>query len=355
MTTPKTHSREFNTELEELREKLRDPKIRPNSALRREALQNVLSLMTQGISTSALFSDMLLACATESVVEKKMVYFYLSSQAEESPELALMAVNTLQKDCGDPSPVIRGVALRALSSLNVPEVVEYLAPLLRNGFNDRSGYVRKTAVIAAAKLFYRDKSVFHSLQLLDTLISCLRDSDNNVLLNALMVVQELLLLENGKGLELTKNLVFRLLNRIRDFNEWHTTIVLQLVTPYIPSSEEDMYDIMNLLDNKLQSAHSGVVLSCVNFFMQLSQHDSDLYRQVIDRVREPLITATLTAPFEISYACLSQLHLLVVREPRLFMAYYREFYLRHTEPLNMKLLKLEILSRLVFNQTQRIF
>jgi hypothetical protein len=41
-------------------------------------------------------------------------------------ELALLAINTLLKDCRDDDPTIRGLALRSLCALRVPNLLEYL-------------------------------------------------------------------------------------------------------------------------------------------------------------------------------------------------------------------------------------
>lgn len=57
------------------------------------------------------------AGATQSIVQKKMVYLYLSSYAEHNSELALLTINTLRKDANDRNPTIRGLALRSMASL----------------------------------------------------------------------------------------------------------------------------------------------------------------------------------------------------------------------------------------------
>ena len=81
-----------------------------------------------------------------------MVYQYVTHQAHLNPELALLAINTLSRDCRDESPLVRGLALRCLSSLRLPKLVDYLLPLIQEGLNDPSPYVRKTAVISVIKL-----------------------------------------------------------------------------------------------------------------------------------------------------------------------------------------------------------
>jgi AP-4 complex subunit beta-1 len=64
-----------------------------------------------------------------------------------------MAINTLQKDCADEDPMVRGLALRSLCSLRLPNIIEYALLPLRKALNDPSAYVRKTACLGCAKLY----------------------------------------------------------------------------------------------------------------------------------------------------------------------------------------------------------
>ena len=50
-----------------------------------------------------------MASQTQDLVQKKMIYLYLVNYAEANPELSILAVNTLQKDCRDDDPLIRGL------------------------------------------------------------------------------------------------------------------------------------------------------------------------------------------------------------------------------------------------------
>ena len=79
---------------------------------------------------------------------------YLTNYAESNSELTLLAINTLQKDCRDEDPTIRGLALRSLCGLRAPNMIEYLEPAATQGLRDSNGYVRKTAVMGVLKIFY---------------------------------------------------------------------------------------------------------------------------------------------------------------------------------------------------------
>jgi hypothetical protein len=54
---------------------------------------------------------------TRDLIQKKLVYLYLCNYAESNADLALLTINTLQKDCRDDNPMVRGLALRSCSSL----------------------------------------------------------------------------------------------------------------------------------------------------------------------------------------------------------------------------------------------
>lgn len=70
-------------------------------------------------------------------VVKKMVYLYLCNYAHAKPDLAIMCVNTLQRDCSSDDPMVRGLALRSLCSLRLPSMVEYISEPLRRSVHDR--------------------------------------------------------------------------------------------------------------------------------------------------------------------------------------------------------------------------
>lgn len=109
------------------------------------------SLMTKVISAVNLSPDDLLL--------KKMMYLYISNYARQKPELALLAINQLQKDCNDRDPSVRGLALRSLCSLRVSNLLEYVVDPILSGLIDPQPYVQKTAVMGVLKVYHLEKSV----------------------------------------------------------------------------------------------------------------------------------------------------------------------------------------------------
>lgn len=56
------------------------------------------------------------------------------------------------KDCDDPNPLIRALAVRTMGCIRVDKITEYLCEPLRKCLKDEDPYVRKTAAVCVAKL-----------------------------------------------------------------------------------------------------------------------------------------------------------------------------------------------------------
>lgn len=121
---------------------------------KRELFKKVISHMTVGVDVSSLFSEMVMCSATSDIVLKKMCYLYVGNYAKGNPDLALLTINFLQRDCRDEDPMIRGLALRSLCSLRVANLVEYLVGPLGSGLKDPNAYVRTVAAMGVLKLYH---------------------------------------------------------------------------------------------------------------------------------------------------------------------------------------------------------
>ena len=81
------------------------------------------------------------------------MYIYLLRYAEQEPDLALLSINTFQKDLSDPNPLIRAMALRVLSGIQVPMIGSIVMLAIKKCAADISPYVRKAAALAIPKLY----------------------------------------------------------------------------------------------------------------------------------------------------------------------------------------------------------
>lgn len=320
---------------------------------KRELFKKVISYMTVGIDVSSLFSEMVMCSATHDIVLKKMCYLYVGNYAKGNPDLALLTINFLQKDCRDEDPMIRGLALRSLCSLRVTNLVEYLVGPLGLGLKDGNPYVRTVAAVGVLKLYHISPSTCIDADFPSTLkMLLLNDSDSQVVANSLSALQEIWSLEASNSEEasrereglLSKPVVYYLLNRIREFSEWAQCLVLDLVSKYVPTDSNEIFDIMNLLEDRLQHANGAVVLATTKLFLHLTLSMADVHQQVYERIKAPLLTLVSSGSPEQSYAVLSHLHLLVMRAPILFSSDYKHFYCQYNEPSYVKKLKLDMLT-----------
>ena len=298
--------------------------------------------MTLGIDALKLFSEMIMATGTKDHVIKKMVYLYICNYAATNPDLSLLAINTLQKDCRDEDPMTRGLALRSFTGLRLPNVAEYLPKVIGDGLKDQSPYVRKTAVMGCVKLHLLCPDAITHSDLVDTLYTMLRDRDPQVVANCVCALDEILHAEGG--MVINKQIIHHLLNRIKDFNEWSQCLVLERVARYKPDAQQETFDIMNLLEERLKHANSAVVLAATKVFLNLTQDMPAVHEQVFARLKAPMLTLMTGGIFEQGFACLKHIALLTQRAPSVFSDDFKHFYCRYNDPACVKLLKLEILT-----------
>lgn len=337
-------SSDKKTEVGELRSLLRNSEIQRDPKQYEQAVQKVIAYMTLGIDVSSLFSEMIMAGATQNMVQKKMVYLYLSTYAEQNSELSLLTVNTLRKDANDRNPTVRGLALRSMSSLRIPNIVEYIQQPLQAGLQDKSAYVRKTAVMGVVKLFYVAPEVINDLNLVDVLYQMLRDNDPYVICNCLSALEEIL--ANEGGMVITKKIAHYLINRLRDFSEWGQCQILQLLLRYKCEDEEEVFDILSVIDDRLKHVVSAVVFATIRLFFHLTDGIPDLQDDINDRIKTPLLTAIGSSSPEVVYTCLQHIEILIFRNPNMFSEEYHNFFCRYNDPPYVKLKKLELLTHL---------
>lgn len=310
--------------------------------------------MTLGIDVSRLFTEMVMSIETRDLVVKKMVYHYLSTYAHEKPEMCIMCINTLQRDCSNEDPMVRGLALRSLCSLRLPSVLEYIEAPLRASLSDPHSYVRKTGVMGILKVYHLDNDLVRSGDFIDVLYNMLQDVDGTVVTNCIVALDEIMLEEGG--IAINTAIVHHLLGRLNDFNEWGLGAVLRLVSRYEPESDEETFGIMNVLDPVLRTSNSGVVLEAIGCFVRLTENLPELHSQVYQRLKAPLLTlmaggGAAGGNFELLFCLLKHAELLVSRCREAFASEYRNFYIRYDEPSPVKHVKVSVLAELASDES----
>ncbi|TRZ16875.1 hypothetical protein HGM15179_010188 [Zosterops borbonicus] len=329
----------------ELRRALSNPHIQADPARYRGAVLRVIRLMAQGADVSGLFPEMVKAGAVPDVVQKKLVSFYVRAQAPRQPQLALLAVNSLRKDCAHPSPAVRGLALRTMCGLRMPGIQEYLQQPLVNGLRDKASYVRRAAVLGCAKMVKLQGDCEVDGALVNELYSLLRDQDPIVVVNCLRALEEILKKEGG--VVINKPIAHHLLNRMPDLDQWGQSEVLTFLLRYKPRSEDELFDILNLLDAYLKSSSPSVVMAATKLFLVLARDYPDVQADVLVRVKGPLLSACTSESRELCFTALCHVRQILRSLPGHFSSHYKKFFCSYSEPHYIKCQKMEVLCELV--------
>lgn len=250
-----------------------------------------------------------------------------------------MTVNTLRNDCQHQNPTIRGLALRTLSSMRIARLSTYFFDAIRSGLGDQSSYVRKTAVLAAAKLHRLAPDSVKESGFVSKLYEMIKDRDPQVSVNCMAALEEILAAEGG--LAVNRAMLQHLFSRLKEYNEWAQVFVLSLVER-VSLSEDETYDVMSKVDEKLSHANSAVTFAVMRLFLRFSEALPHLQHDVYERIRLPLLSALSSMSPEITFSALKHIDLLLSRQPGLFDAHYKLFYISHKDPSYVKRLKLSL-------------
>ncbi|KAM9855517.1 AP-4 complex subunit beta-1 [Aulostomus maculatus] len=329
----------------DLRRALSNPNVQSDQLRYRNTILKVIRLMSQGVDVSGLFSEMVKACATVDIVQKKLVYVFLCSYATLNPELSLLVINTLRKDCQDPNPMVRSLALRNMTNLRLQSLVEYVEQPLTAGLRDRAACVRRVAVLGWAKLHNLQPKSEIDAAVVNELYSLLRDPDPVVMVNCLRALEEILKEEGGVAIN--KPITHHLLNRLKECDVWSQSEVLRILQRYRPQSEDELFDILSLLDASLISPHPPVMAATLSLFLSLCSGLPAVSLAALERVRGPLLAACGSVSREMRFTALCHIQLLLRSLPGLMGAHYKRFFCGYAEPAYIKQRKMQVLVELV--------
>lgn len=120
---------------------------------RLEGMKRIIAAMSKGRNMEGFFAQVVKNVVANSIEIRKLVYIYLLRYATTNSDLLLLSINTFQKDLSDPSPLIRSMSLRVLTSIRVPIIQGIVMLGLKKLVNDRNPYVRKTVAGGLAKVY----------------------------------------------------------------------------------------------------------------------------------------------------------------------------------------------------------
>jgi len=332
-------------EMHELKEELNDAK----ADRRKEAVKKVIAAMTVGKDVAPLFPDMLNCMQTDNVELKKLVYLYLINYAKSAPDVAILAVNCFRRDANDQNPLIRALAVRTMGCIRVDKITEYLCDPLRRSLSDDDPYVRKTAAICVAKLYDINPELAEEQGFLELLHDLISDSNPTVVANAVAALSEIASFstDGSKVFSVSGSVLSKLLAALAECSEWSQVFILDALATYHPSSAREAESIVERVSPRLQHSNSAVVMSAVKIIVKyLDMIESQETIKTLTRKMSPPLVTLLSAEPEIQYVALRNINLIVQKRPTILSNDVRVFFCRYTDPIYVKMEKLQILVKL---------
>ena len=279
---------------------------------------------------------------TENLELKKLVYLYLMNYAKSQPDMTIMAVNTFVKDCDDPNPLIRALAVRTMGCIRVERITEYLCEPLRKCLKDDDPYVRKTAAVCVAKLHDISSDLVAEQGFLDALKDLLSDSNPMVVANAVAALAEI-----GRDDFMNRGVVNKLLTALNECTEWGQIFILDSVAEYSPQDAREAQSICERVTPRLSHANAAVVLSTIKVLMRFMEliPDVEFKSSLLKKLAPPLVTLLSSEP-EVQYVALRNINLIVQKKPEILKHEIKVFFVKYNDPIYVKLEKLDIMIRL---------
>jgi len=316
------------------------------------AVKRVIAAMTEGKDVSSLFMDVLKCMQTNNLELKKLVYLYVMNYAKGQSERAILAVNTFCKDATDTNPLVRALAIRTMSCIRVPQILEYLTQPLSLCLKDPDPYVRKTAAIAVAKLYDINPEAVIQEGFLDMLQGLLEDSNSMVVSNAVTALMDISdnTEDRSRVFKVDSTNLPKLLTALNECHEWGQVFILDCLATYKPRDVKEAENICERVSVRFNHSNSAVVLSAVKVVLLSLPllRGSDLYQSYIRKLSPPLITLLSSGKeAEIQYVALRNMSLIVQQFPDVLRQEVKIFFCKYNDPIYVKLEKLELMIMLV--------
>ncbi|RDX56859.1 Adaptor protein complex beta subunit [Lentinus brumalis] len=332
---------EFRAELEAAESK--DKKF----TKRKTVLKKIVANITMGNDMSPLFTDVVQSLGAPLLEIKKMVYLFLVCYGRQKADQLHLVIPSFLQDCNDRNPLVRALAIRTMSYIPTPVVIENLTDQLRHCLKDRDPYVRKTAAICVAKLYTADPRKAEKGGFVEMLRDLLLDSNATVVANAVAALSEIGDRQDGVIFKLNLTVANKLLTALGESSEWGTIYILDSLLRFVPERHVDAEMMAERVIVQLNHANSAVVLTAIKVLLYLMNYmeNRKLMEYICKKMGPPLVTLLSSGP-EVQYVALRNILLIIQRRPSVLKNDVKVFFCKYNDPIYVKLAKLEIMYRL---------
>jgi AP-3 complex subunit beta len=314
-----------------------------------DAMKRVVALISLGRDASVFFPDVVKNVVAPSLDVKKLVYLYLVHYAEDKQDLALLSINSFQKDISDHNELIRALALRVLSSIRVKVILQIVILAISKCAKDPSPYVRKAAAHAICKVISLDTPSREVL--IEPLTVLLNDRSLEVLGSAVAVLDEVA----PQRVDLVHRHFRHLCRSLPDMDPCGQVAVLRLLLRYsrthflndVPpggqrmARDPDLSSLLAAVHPLLVSQQASVVIAAVSVLHHLSDRtEASAFATV------PLMRLVLSDDAGVQYVALRAAADFAAEDPGALLPYLSDLFVSAADGAPVRGAKLAVLTRL---------
>ena len=333
-----------NPEDAELQEALNSMKL----SRQKDSMKQIIASMTIGKDVSKLFPDVVKLIRTKNIELKKLVYLYLINYARVKPDLIFLAVAAFHTDAREgATPLIRGLAIRTMGCIRVPEIVSYLCETLSYCIKDKDAYVRKTAAMCVSKLYQTSPQQVRENGFINILHECLEDENPIVVANAMSALSEISILSGVNQMKIKSKNLKNILDSLTKANEWAQVQILDALVFYNTKKSTHAEEVIEGVMPRLSHVNQSVVMSAIKVIMKFMDTIEDIEKIKVycKKLTNSIMSILISYP-EIQYILLRSLHAIVIKRPMLLEKEFKYFYVQYNDPIYIKLEKVDILYKL---------
>ncbi|WFD35826.1 AP-3 complex subunit beta [Malassezia cuniculi] len=319
------------------------PKLESSSDTERlEGLRRVVALISKGRDASPYFASVSKLASTSSIEIRKLVYIIVLRYAPSHPDIALLSINSFQRDLTDPNPLIRGMALRTLSGMRLRMLSPIVLLAVGKAVRDSHPYVRKIAVLALPKCYRMEPNQYP--EIVQHLETFLRDRSPYVLGPAVVVFAELC----PTNWQILHRHFRRICHALQNMEPWSLGPAIDVLIRYSRRNiarpqgtvDEDLQLFLTSAEPLLSSADEQVAMAAIRALYYLSPElPAPMVRTVVrlvQRSRPESAYIAATAALAIANA-----------KPAALAPFLSAFFVRCSDPDYLGRIKIRVLVRIV--------
>ena len=192
---------------------------------------------------AAMMKDVIALMKLDDLEIRKICCEYVVTYAHLSSDVQ-QAIPFLNRFKDEHSPILRGLAIRTMSSINLPAFMDLSFASVKKALRDKDPYVRRSAAYAIARLYQHDATRTERESLVDELNELLYDNDLVIISDALAALSSITERSKTLNLAIDKAHSLTLISLLKTANEWQQVYLLNSLMAYVPQTENEALDLI---------------------------------------------------------------------------------------------------------------